>query len=47
MLKTDPHSRGWARVNQQMKNQTAFAEAFACKKTDAMVLPSEKQFKIW
>ncbi|MDQ3234441.1 MAG: M13 family metallopeptidase [Pseudobdellovibrionaceae bacterium] len=47
MLKTDPHSRGWARVNQQMKNQPAFAEVFSCKKTDAMVLPEDKQVKIW
>jgi len=46
-LKTDPHSLGWARVNQQMKNQSAFAEVFACKKTDAMVLPEDKQVKIW
>ncbi len=47
MLKTDPHSRGWARVNQQMKNQPAFAEVFSCKKTDAMVLPEDQQVKIW
>ncbi|MCX6131852.1 MAG: M13 family peptidase, partial [Proteobacteria bacterium] len=47
MLKTDPHSRGWARTNQQMKNQAAFAEAFDCKKTDAMVLPEEQRVKIW
>ncbi len=47
LLKTDPHSRGWARVNQQMKNQPAFAEVFSCKKTDAMVLPEDKQVKIW
>ncbi|WP_141733031.1 M13 family metallopeptidase [Oligoflexus tunisiensis] len=47
MLKTDPHSRGWARVNQQVKNQPAFAEVFSCKKTDAMVLPEDKQVRIW
>lgn len=47
LLKTDPHSRGWARVNQQLKNQPAFAEVYACKKTDAMVLPDDKQVKIW
>jgi putative endopeptidase len=47
MLKTDPHSRGWARVNQQMKNQPDFAEVFSCKKNDAMVLPKEKLVKIW
>jgi putative endopeptidase len=47
MLKTDPHSRGWARVNQQVKNQPAFAEVFSCKKTDAMVLPEDQQVRIW
>ncbi len=47
MLKTDPHSRGFARVNEQLKNQPAFAEAFACKKADPMVLKSEDLVKIW
>ena len=47
MLKTDPHSRGWARVNQQVKNQPAFAEAFSCKAGDAMVLKPEDQVHIW
>jgi putative endopeptidase len=47
LLKTDSHSRGWARVNQQVKNQPAFAETFACKQTDAMVLPKEDLVKIW
>ncbi|RZA17591.1 MAG: M13 family peptidase [Proteobacteria bacterium] len=47
MLKTDPHSRGYARVNAQVKNQPAFAEAFSCKKTDPMVLKAEDIVKIW
>lgn len=47
LLKVDPHSRGWARVNQQVKNQKAFAEAFSCKKGDAMVLPDEEIVRIW
>ncbi|MBC7659391.1 MAG: M13 family metallopeptidase [Chitinophagaceae bacterium] len=47
MLKTDPHSRGYARVNQQLKNQPAFAEAFACKAGDAMVLKPDEIVKIW
>ena len=47
MLKTDPHSRGFARVNQQLKNQPAFAEAFACKGNDPMVLKAEDLVKIW
>lgn len=47
MLKTDPHSRGFARVNQQVKNQPAFAEAFSCKAADPMVLKAEDLVKIW
>ncbi len=47
LLKVDPHSRGWARVNQQVKNQKAFAEAFSCKKGDAMVLPDDQIVRIW
>lgn len=47
MLKIDPHSRGWARVNQQMKNQPAFAEVFACKTSDPMVLDKDKVVRIW
>ncbi len=47
LLKVDTHSRGWARVNEQVKNQTAFAEAFSCKKGDAMVLPNDQIVKIW
>ncbi len=46
-LKTDPHSLGWARVNQQMKNQPDFAKVFQCKPSDAMVLPESELVKIW
>lgn len=46
-LKTDPHSLGIARTNEQVKNQPGFAEAFSCKSTDAMVLPKEKLVRIW
>ncbi len=46
-LKTDPHSLGYARVNEQVKNQAAFAEAFSCKKTDKMVLDAKDTVKIW
>ncbi|HYX38539.1 MAG TPA: M13 family metallopeptidase [Oligoflexus sp.] len=46
-LKTDPHSLGWARVNQQMKNQPEFAKAFQCKPKDAMVLPEKDVVRIW
>lgn len=47
MLKTDPHSRGYARVNAQVKNQPAFAEVFGCKEGDAMVLKNEDRVTIW
>lgn len=46
-LKTDPHALGWARVNQQMKNQPDFAKVFQCKAKDAMVLPEKDVVKIW
>ena len=47
MLKTGPHSRGYARVNAQVKNQPGFAEAFSCKAGDAMVLKAEDIVTIW
>ncbi len=47
LLKTDPHSLGVARVNQQLKNQPAFAKAFQCRAQDAMVLPPKEVVKIW
>ncbi len=46
-LKTDPHSLGFARVNVQIKNQPAFADAFSCKKDDPMVLKAEDIVTIW
>lgn len=46
-LKTDPHSLGFARTNEQVKQNPAFEEAYGCKATDKMVLPNEKRAKIW
>ncbi len=46
-LKTDPHSLPTARVNEQMKDQPAFAEAYQCKKTDKMVLDPKDIVHIW
>lgn len=46
-LKTNPHSLGVARVNEQVKQQTAFKEAFQCKESDPMVLPKDKLVRIW
>ena len=46
-LKTDPHSLGCARVNEQMKHQKGFKEAYNCKPSDPMVLPDDEIVKIW
>lgn len=46
-LKTDPHAAGWARINEQVKHQPAFAEAFSCKPGDKMTLPEKDRVKIW
>ena len=46
-LKTNPHALGWARTNEQIKQQTSFKEAFQCKEGDKMVLPPEKIVHIW
>ena len=47
LLKTDSHSLGWARVNEQVKHQTGFQEAYQCKKGQAMYLSPEDRIKIW
>lgn len=46
-LKTDPHALGWARINEQVKHQKAFAEAFGCKNGDKMTLSDDDRIKIW
>lgn len=47
MRKTDPHSAGWARINEQVKHQPAFAETFQCKEGDKMTLPQKERVQIW
>lgn len=47
LLKTDPHAAGYARINEQVKHQPAFAEAFKCKATDKMVISDEDRLQIW
>lgn len=47
LLKTDPHSLGRARINEQVKHQKAFAEAFKCKDSDKMSLSNEERVRIW
>jgi putative endopeptidase len=47
ILKEDPHAIGWTRVNEQVKHQPGFAEAFSCKPGDPMTLPPEQRVRIW
>lgn len=47
LLKTDPHALGYARVNQQLKNQPEFAQSFACKKNQKMVLSEGERALVW
>lgn len=46
-LKTDPHSLGSARVNQQVIQLPAFAKAFSCQAGDKMHVPEKDQIRIW
>lgn len=46
-LKTDPHSLGWARINEQVKHQPGFQEAFSCKKNDKLYLSEKDRIQIW
>jgi putative endopeptidase len=47
LLKTDPHSNGKARINEQVKHQSGFTEAFSCKPGDKMSLPDNERVHIW
>lgn len=47
LLKTDPHALGDARVNQQVKHQAGFYEAFGCKEGDKLFLKPEERVDIW
>ena len=46
-LKTDEHSLGYARANEQIKQQEGFKEAYNCKPGDPMVLPENEIVNIW
>lgn len=46
-LKTDPHSLGSARINEQMKHQAGFQEAFQCKSKNKLYLPESERVQIW
>jgi putative endopeptidase len=47
LLKTDPHAAGYARVNEQVKHQRGFTEAFGCKKGDKLFLSDSELIKVW
>ena len=46
-IKTDPHSQGYIRATQPLKNIDAFYQAFNITEGDAMYLPSEQRVRIW
>ncbi|MFK2818529.1 M13 family metallopeptidase [Flavobacteriaceae sp. LMIT009] len=46
-IKTDPHSPGYNRAIQPLKNIDAFYETFDIKEGDAMWLAPEKRVRIW
>lgn len=47
LLKTDPHSLGFARINEPIKHLKGFSEAFQCKEGDKMYLPEGERIQIW
>ena len=47
LLKTDPHSAVKARVNEQVKHQAGFKEAFGCSDSDKMVLKAAERISVW
>lgn len=47
LLKTDPHSLGWARINEQVKHQAGFHEAFSCHSKNKLFLDEKDRVKIW
>ena len=46
-IKTDPHSPGYIRATQPLKNIDAFYQAFNITEGDAMFLPSEQRVRFW
>lgn len=47
LTKIDPHSLGILRVNQALKNITAFVKAFDIKEGDAMYIAPEERIEVW
>ncbi len=46
-LKTDPHSLGKERINQQVIHIDGFYEAFSCKKGDKMFVDAGDRIRVW
>ncbi len=47
LLKVDSHAQGLARVNEQVKHQPGFKEAFQCPEGAPMTLKTEQLTRIW
>lgn len=47
LLKRDPHAAAMSRINEQVKHQPGFSEAFQCKSSDKMVLSDKDRVQIW
>lgn len=46
-LKTDPHSLGPARINEQVKHQPGFMEAYQCTSKNKLYLAPSERVQIW
>ena len=46
-LKTDPHSLGEARINEQVKHQAGFYEAYNCNSKNKLFLSEKESISIW
>lgn len=47
LLKTDPHALGYARINEQVKHQPGFVEAFSCTPKNKLFLNEKDRIQIW
>lgn len=46
-IKTNPHSLGKERINQQVIHIDGFYDAFSCKKGDKMFVDAKDRIRIW
>ena len=47
LRKTDPHSAGRERINQQVVHQQGFYDAFSCKAGDKMFIDPKDRIRVW